>query len=200
METKKEPRKDPVRKGPEKKTSPVNNNLVLLLLVIGAVLFVAITVFNNGSEIAVLYSDLKKLVERTDPAVPADASVQVGLVKYSNLSDLRVSAYRVTGKVLRTIEDKAGVANSATVNFSTNLTPPDTVLAPLLLEKGIEFDNAAGPSPWGPYLSMLLLSGLLLLVIFIMIRRLGGAGSPWLLAAVAARCTRRRTSASHSTT
>ena len=36
MEPKKEPKRDPFRKGPDKKSSPVNNNLVLSLLVAGA--------------------------------------------------------------------------------------------------------------------------------------------------------------------
>ena len=77
METKKEPKRDPVRKGPDKKTSPVNNNLILSLLVVGAVLFVVVTVFNNGSEVNIAPSDLRELIERTDNQPPAEASIEV---------------------------------------------------------------------------------------------------------------------------
>ena len=77
METKKEPKRDPVRKGPDKKTSPVNNNLILILLVFGALLFVLVTVFNNGSEVYIAPSDLRELIERSDNPLPAEASIEV---------------------------------------------------------------------------------------------------------------------------
>src|SRR5271170_7613297 len=97
METKKEPKRDPVRKGPDKKPSPVNNNLILLLLGIGAVLFVVVTVFNNGSEVNIPTSDLIELIKRTDPQAPSEASVLVplrtGPVTYSDLSELRLHPY-----------------------------------------------------------------------------------------------------------
>ncbi len=173
METKKEPRKDPVRKGPEKKTSPVNNNLILVLLGIGAVLFVVVTVFTNGTEVNIDTSDLLELIDKTDSSAPGEASILVNGAKYSNLSDLRVAQYRITGKVFRETAEKSG-----NVTFGTNLLPNDTALVPLLEKKHLHFDVPSGPSPWGPYLSMLVLTGLCLLVIFIMIRRLGGAGSP----------------------
>jgi cell division protease FtsH len=178
METKKEPKRDPVRKGPDKKNSPVNNNLILVLLVLGAVVFVAVTVFNNGSEVYLAPSDLRELIERTGNQPPADATIKVierndVPVTYSNLSDLVVAQFRVTGKVTREVGDK-----TSNVTFSTNLLQSDTDLVPLLAKKHLHYDHPSGPSVWGPYLSMLLLTGLCLLVIFVMIRRLGGAGSP----------------------
>jgi cell division protease FtsH len=64
------------------------------------------------------------------------------------------------------------------VQFRTNLTPGDELLVNLLREHGWEFDKEPGPSTWSPYVSMLALMGLCLLVVFMMMRRLGGAGSP----------------------
>jgi cell division protease FtsH len=182
METKKEPKRDPVRKGPDKKTSPVNNNLLLILLVVGAVLFVVVTVFNNGSEVNIPTSALIELIKRTDVHTPTEASVKVpersGTVTYSGLSDLRLENYRITGKVMREVDDKAANMKPSNVSFATSLRPSDTKLSDLLVERQIPFDTAPGPSFWGPYLSMLLATGLCLLLIFVMIRRLGGAGSP----------------------
>jgi cell division protease FtsH len=177
MEPKKEPKKETFRKAPDKKTSPVNNNLILSLLIAGAAVFILVSVFNGGSEYVIPYSALEKLVDRTDPKLPDEASVEVGegtgKVTYSHLSELRVAQFRVTGKVIRTEGDKP-----TKVTFSTSLTPPDTVIGPLLLKKGIEFDNAPGPSVWAPYLGMLLMIGFCLIVFFVAIRRLGGTGSP----------------------
>ncbi len=181
MEPKKEPKRDPFRKGPDKKTSPVNNNLILSLLVTGALVIVVVTIFNSSAEYSISSSDLETLVEQTDPKAPGDASISVSdgdkegkTIKYSGVSELRFAPYRVTGNIIRDDGSK-----SEKVKFYTSLDDADkAVLKPLLTKKHIRFDNAPGPSPYGPYLNFLLLTGLCLLVIFLMLRRLGGAGSP----------------------
>ena len=101
MEPKKEPKRDPFRKGPDKKTSPVNNNLILSLLVVGALVIVVVTVFNSSAEYSISSSDLETLVELTDPKSPGDASISISdgdksdadkpgkTIKYSGVSNLR---------------------------------------------------------------------------------------------------------------
>ncbi len=150
MEPKKEPKKETFRKAPDKKTSPVNNNLILSLLIAGAAVFILVSVFNGGSEYTIPYSALEKLVDRTDPKAPDEASIDVGegtgKVTYSHLSELRVAQYRVTGKVIRTEGDKP-----TKVTFTTSLTP-DTAISDRCCLKRIEFDNAPGPSVWAAFI------------------------------------------------
>ncbi|HEY2250589.1 MAG TPA: AAA family ATPase, partial [Planctomycetaceae bacterium] len=178
METKKETKKDPGRKGPERKTAPVNNNLFLAVLVVAAVLGVAITMFNSGSDVNIFRSDLFELIDRSDRPSPEN-TIQIAdqnntPVKYHDLRDLRLAPNRVTGKVTRDIdEDK-----TETVTFGTATSQNDVGLEALLQKKHLRYEYAPGPSVWGQWVSMLILTGLCLLLIYVMLRRLGGAGSP----------------------
>ncbi len=168
---------DPVRKVTEKKSSPMNNNVIWTLLALGVLLLIVVTWINNVVEVVIPYSDLLNLVKQRTPDEPAKGHITVrenGLeVRYSGLKDPRLGGWKVTGKITRDVDGKSEV-----VPFRTNLIPGDERLADLLDKHGWNFDNEAGPSVWGSYIGMLVLMGLCLLVVFMMMRRLGGAGSP----------------------
>ncbi len=172
-----ENRKDPVRKPTEKKTSPMSNNVIWYLLVLGVLILIVLAWVNNGVEVVIPYSDLLALIKQKAPDEPARGALIVHEngteVRYSHLQDPRLGNWKVTGKVTREIDGKSEV-----VPFRTNLTPGDERLADQLVEHGWQFDNESGPSVWGSYVGMLVLTGLCLLVIVMMMRRLGGAGSP----------------------
>jgi cell division protease FtsH len=176
---------DPVRKAAEKKPSPMNNNVIWILMGLGVATLIALGWVNTPVEVVISYSDLLNLVEQRTKGEPPQGHIVVrenGVeVRYSKLHDPRVGIYKATGKITREIidkEDKDKDVKSEVVQFRTNLTPGDERLANLLREHGWEFDNESGPSAWGPYFSMLALMVLCLLVVFMMMRRLGGAGSP----------------------
>ncbi|HEX3726163.1 MAG TPA: ATP-dependent zinc metalloprotease FtsH, partial [Pirellulales bacterium] len=97
------------------------------------------------------------------------------VIRYSNPTDIKIGTYEVTGKITREIP---GEKSAEEVAFSSNLKPMDNRLARILEEKGIRFDNSEGPSAWKSYVPMLVVTGFVVAIVFYMMRRLGGAGSP----------------------
>ena len=175
--------RDPIRKSGDKKTSPMNNNVVWFLLVLGVLTLLTVTMMTGGPDEKVLYSDLLELIKIADDKDGKNyIQVQRGtgdkehVVRLSNPTDIKVGTYEVTGKITR--ETPGDEASRASVVFQSNLKPMDNRLAQLLEEKKRSFDNSEGPAAWRSYVPMLVLTGFCVLFIFYMMRRLGGAGSP----------------------
>ena len=105
--------------GPDKKPSPVNNNLILALLVIGAVLFVVVTVFNNGSEVSLSYSESEGPGRALRPPRPRQKlrSKSPSRMARSNTATSMICGYRPIEQLAksRTKGDK-----SAVFTFSTS--------------------------------------------------------------------------------
>ena len=169
---------EPVRKPADKKQSPMNNNVIWTLLALGVLMLVVMMWVNNPIEYVIPYSDLLNLVKQRRPDQPATKGYitlrENGQeVRYSDIRDPRLGSWKVNGKITREVDGKPEV-----VSFRTNLVPGDERLANAMVEHGWQFDNEPGPSLWVSYLSMLVMLGLGLLVVFMIMRRLGGAGSP----------------------
>lgn len=175
--------REPLRKSNDKKASPINNNVVWFLLVLGVLTLLAVSMMTGGPDEKLQYSDLLELVKVTgDQAgknyidVHRGSGDKVQTVRFSDPTDIKLGSYEVTGKVIREVVGEP--ASRAAISFQSNLKPMDDRLAQLLEEKHISFDNAEGPAAWRSYVPMLVLTGLCVAFIFYMMRRLGGAGSP----------------------
>ncbi|HTM56526.1 MAG TPA: ATP-dependent zinc metalloprotease FtsH [Pirellulales bacterium] len=175
--------REPLRKSNDKKASPINNNVVWFLLVLGVLTLLAVSMMTGGPDEKLQYSDLLELVKVTGGQggknyidVHRGSGEKVQTVRFSDPTDIKLGSYEVTGKVIREVVGEP--ASRAAISFQSNLKPMDDRLAQLLEEKHISFDNAEGPAAWRSYVPMLVLTGLCVAFIFYMMRRLGGAGSP----------------------
>ena len=123
------------------------------------------------------------------------------VARYADLQDVVIGAFEVSGTV-REVPAKSGqaakgpraeeeptAARSAQQSgqagglrrFRTAKLPSENSegqLSRLLAEHGVPFRYEEAPSPWRNWLPMLFLTGLFGLVFFMMMRRIGGAGSP----------------------
>ncbi len=173
--------KDPFRKSTEKKPSPINNNVVWSLLILGVLTLFLVSLMTGGADEKIRYSDLLALVKNENGEGYVEVNKGTGekasTIHYSNPTEIKIGSYEVTGKITR--EVVGDNPSSSVVAFQTNLRPMDDGLTRLLEEKDVsDWDNSDGPSAWKSYLPALVLTGLCVLFIFYMMRRLGGAGSP----------------------
>jgi cell division protease FtsH len=168
--------REPLRKLPEKKASPVNNNVLWLILALCLFAALLVGVLGTAGDEKIPYSDLLQLVKDPQHAVEIERGTGENRtkVRFSNPNSINIGTYEVSGKITReTPPDKV-----EEVPFQSNLKPMDNRLVRLLEEKGIPFDNSDGPSAWKSYIPMLLLTACVVGFVFYMMRRLGGAGSP----------------------
>ncbi len=104
-------------------------------------------------------------------------------VRLSNLRDVKVGDRIVRGLVDIEYPDEPHVKTNPQreVSFQTFKSNSDTVEAQLLAKlqsSTLDWSNDPEPSPWRAYLPMLVFTGVLILFFIVMMRRLGGAGSP----------------------
>ena len=171
--------RDNLRKGPDRKVSPLNNNIIWFLLSLCLVTALIVSLLTTGGEDKIQYSELLDLVKNTNGKdyieVTKGTVEKPRVYRYHDLKDIKVGTYEVTGKIKREI---VGEKPAEEVNFQASLRPMDDRLPLLLEEERIHFDNAEGPSAWKSYIPMLLVTGFIVFFVFYMMRRLGGAGSP----------------------
>jgi len=183
--------KDPARKTPDKKLPALNNNVVWYLLGLGVLTLLIVMVLTSGSEESIAISDLVRLVkqiqtEKKIEGVSVDVLEAHGntnrRIRYSDLADVKIGNWDVTGKVTKETFSANGKtqerAPEKNVAFRTWLKPGDNGLSKMLLDAGVHFAYTDAPSALRSYIPMLVLTALVILVFFFMMRRLGGAGSP----------------------
>jgi len=118
--------------------------------------------------------------------------------RYGDLRDVVIGSFQVSGTVREQPGDDAGGPRTEAENepqgkrpaaagvgsrrrFHTAKLPSENSESQLmrqLSEHGVPFRYEEPPSPWRNWLPMLLLTSLFGLVFFLMMRRIGGAGSP----------------------
>ena len=147
--------REPLRKPAERKPSPVNNNIVFILIILCVVTLVGVIFMSNRPDEKLSYSDLVQVIKLSDAPAGQNA-VEVTRekgdtqykVKFSRPTDIKIGSYEISGKITRDNPlEKPAVAE---VNFQTNTKPGNERIAQLLEEKHIEFDNSDGPSAWPP--------------------------------------------------
>jgi cell division protease FtsH len=104
-------------------------------------------------------------------------------LKLSNLRDIKIGDRIVRGLVdIERLGEPASKTNPRRgAPFQVFCSGADTVVAELIAKlqaSKLDWANDPEPSPWRAYMPMLLFTGVLILFFIIMMRRLGGAGSP----------------------
>jgi len=174
----------------EKHSPQIGGNLVLYLLAIGIATLLLVNLWSAETRVEISYMTLVELIEQGAPELNPNASISVSegpkgkrvTVRYSNLSDLQVGPKEITGRVTWEITQPPGKVTSprkeAFRTYRHGLENDNNYLFSLLKEKGFQGVRAKkAPSGWLASFWLLFLTAILLLVFFLMIRRLGGAGS-----------------------
>jgi cell division protease FtsH len=171
-------------------------NYLLYAMVLGLVVMFGLMYFTNISVDEITYDDLLKLIEATKYVdktenshlvdeytgtiyVPASKGVTY---EYSRLHGVVVGPRSITGEVHRK-EEKPDVETSAAKprRFRTNIGDDETTaqeLSMALKGRNIDWRHSAPASIWKAWAPMFLITGLFILLFVMMLRRLGGAGSP----------------------
>jgi len=199
MESKPKTDKPPAPKRPvEKKSPPIGNNIVWYLLGIGLTILLVVGWLHQDSAYEISYFDLEALIKTS--AKPGNNGMLVrestqpsaAPVRYKDPTGLEIGQFEITGKVLRespgepaeNADSKAEqptIAKGQQVTFRVNKNLNERTEADfvdLCRENNIPVKYVPAPGPWHSYVPMLVLTGLFILVFFLMMRRLGGAGSP----------------------
>ncbi len=192
----------------EKKPAPQGSNLVWYVLALMTVLLLLGAVWNGSSQKVLSWSKLEQLIVASNPKNPVEVQDYVTVkelntktpmsVRYSNPTKIVIGITEVTGHVMRSeallgtsVESNGSETTPETKIVDLQYGPPEEVpfrvardpgesrLATLLAENNIVgWDNAASPSPFLSSLPVLMMIGMLLLLTVMMLRRMGGAGSP----------------------
>ena len=182
-------------KSADRKSGFFGSGAVWLFVLMALAILVVVTLSSTGANVEIAYSDLTTLIKASGPNAdgsakktdgPGKIRVKVGPpksereVEYSGLRDIKIETFRVTGTVVRRFVDRQE-DDAQRTSFYTNKSDSDESerhLRSLLEVNGIPHDFAEGPSVWKGYLPMVVVTALFVVVIFLMMRRLGGAGSP----------------------
>lgn len=182
-------------KSSEKKSAPVGSNVVWYLLALGVGCLVVLTFFNAPSSAELPYLELVRLIElgakpENRPAGKPDyidiveqTSSGPKTYRYKDLANIKVTQSEITGTV--TFEDMTeGTHTPAVQNkpFRTGrlgFENDNGSLMQVLKEHGFTDVRADhGPSTFRTFLPLIVMTLLFVVFIIIMMRRLGGAGSP----------------------
>ena len=184
---------DKTKSPPEKKPASQGNNLVWYVLGFGVLLLLMSTFLSDSDRLTIDWYDLERLIKvsnpdnaQEDPPLPdsikvVDASRTPAVeFRFSKLDQIKVGAHEVTGTV-DTEKREQGTDKwdeKKPLPFRTYRLPTEEGLQTLLSENNLPHTVTAPPSTLLSYLPVLMLTGMLLLLMFVMLRRMGGAGSP----------------------
>ncbi len=185
-------KKDISRRTPDRRPG-FGGNLVWPLIAAGVAGLFAMSLIGSTPELEFSFSDLERLVAARQ-ATDDDRWVEIRPVggdprtvaRYGDIEDVVIGPVQVAGSVRElspaTTESRTGMAaKPATRRFhvdksASNSTEED--VKKLLREHGIPFRFEPAPSAWRNWLPMFLLTGVFVLAFYLMLRRIGGAGSP----------------------
>lgn len=168
--------------------------LVVTVLILVSIGFLAVYIVGQVSTDSIDYSDLVRLVRNSKHVAVGGELVEGssgdlqltrpgGVVVYSHLRDLEVGPHTITGKVRRQILNSQGkvVGPDKEVSFRTHKDNSEDAAGQIRMAldaSNIAFKYAPAPSIWQSHGLVLLTIGLFVLLFVVMLRRLGGAGSP----------------------
>jgi cell division protease FtsH len=181
----------PSKTPPERKASPLGGNLIWYLLALGIGTFFFVSLMRPDAPQELDYGNLVRLIEQGAPRVNPKAALEVRtgtkdkqtVIRYSQLENLRIGPSEVTGTVTRQVvappDQKTEPEPDAVFHTArSGLENDNMYLFKLLKEKQFDTVRAeAAPSGWRNILLTFLFMGLMLLLFFFLMRRLGGAGS-----------------------
>lgn len=157
-------------------------------LALGATIILLFTLSGQVTRVEIPYSELVALIEKgspeRNPQAYVDVKERVGnqtrTVRYSELSDLVVGSYQITGRVTRQVIAPRPEAPRKGVPFRTarlGFENDNNYLFSLLKEHG--FTNVRAEDPpgaWQYFLSFILPLVVLMVVFIFLLRRFGGPG------------------------
>lgn len=165
----------------------------VLLYVVAGVIGIAllVTLFVRNSATVITYQQLLELIEANRPGVEGTPGIEIterrndklARVYLSNLRDVRIGDRVIRGVIDRKFLEPPEMRDKsqAGVAFQCYRSAADSVEAELIAKlqaSTLNWSNDPEPSPWRAYMPMLIFTGVLILFFVIMMRRLGGAGSP----------------------
>ncbi|MCC7087131.1 MAG: ATP-dependent zinc metalloprotease FtsH [Pirellulales bacterium] len=179
---------------PEKKPTPVGNNFVWYLLALGIGIVLVLGWLRQDAPHELSYSDFEKIVEASRSSggfiVEEGTKEKPQAVRYYDPTEILISTHDITGKIHRDVLTKTAGGTpqnfeqrdeSNLASFHVNKTPGDAgdeTLKKMLTKYGFRYDIAEGPSQWRGLMQMVGLTAVMLIALFFILRRLGGAGSP----------------------
>ncbi|MFN7813427.1 MAG: ATP-dependent zinc metalloprotease FtsH [Planctomycetia bacterium] len=191
-------KRDVPRRSTERR--PGGSSLVWSLVAAGVAGLFAMNLLVATPDLELSLTDFERLVAAADLEEEDGRWIDVRpvgeparAVRYGDLADVKIGTYQITGSVRELPaadagpdaaagRSRAGADGQRTPRrFRTAKSPSgqaDVALEARLREHGVPFSHEGPPSPWRNWLPMLLLTGLFGLVFYLMMRRLGGAGSP----------------------
>jgi cell division protease FtsH len=184
----------------DKKPTPQGSNLLWYLLGLGVLLLLLVTVLNNESKITLQWSDFEALIKASNPEakdadkyiVWRDETVKPANAKEYLLSEpkeIRLGTTEVVGSVMQKEKPGgSGVGSLLEKAFAQPKRVPFRVASSqaaqaealkLLRNNNIkDYGNIEPPSQFLSYLPVLVLTGMFVMLMIVMLRRMGGAGSP----------------------
>ena len=190
------------KKSAEKKAPPQNNNMLWYLLGLGVLLLLLVTVWQSQNKLTIPWSDLEKLIVASNPDAPKDGERSITFedktvkpsiqYKLRDLTNVRVGATEVTGTVIAQQREEPPAnsksildpnlqwSNDAPKQFRVDASPYSIDrLLKLLADNNIEnYSHETQPSQLIAYIPVLVLTGMFVMLMIVMLRRMGGAGSP----------------------
>ena len=184
-----EPRNEIGRKATEKKSAPVTNQVLLYLMAFAVFAVFIWLIFRGQGPITLSHGELVDLIRSPDGWVDLTRGTPTRpeTHRFSKLSELEIGSHQITGKVqvqkLVLGENgklQPGEEPAKQYSFEAKSQPEwSNELAKLLKdEKFSNYDAADGPGFVQNWLPLLTITAILGLLVFFMVRRLGGAGSP----------------------
>lgn len=178
------------RKSTDGKSGGQNVVFYLIALAVGATIL--FTWFVKGSGHVISYQHLLQLVEANQTEADGDGAIEVEeslrdgeqrQVRYSNLRDIVVGDRSVRGKVdieylSAPFPKENPQRGEKFVAYKSGSETIEAALIDRLQSSSLNWSSEPEPSPWRAYAPMLIFTGVLILFFIIMMRRLGGAGSP----------------------
>lgn len=188
---------------PDNKGNASGYNYLLYAMIFGLVVMFGLMYWTNVIQVDELaYEDLLQLIQATQYQYEEneEGSLVSRLVvdeqhpgkivvhkkndfEYSELRNVVVGAYTVTGTVKRhDVKSKSvDVSESKPIRFRTHIGDVEATsqeLTTALMGRNIDWKRSPPTSIWKAWAPMFLISGLFILLFLLMLRRLGGAGSP----------------------
>ncbi|MEM8678662.1 MAG: ATP-dependent zinc metalloprotease FtsH [Planctomycetota bacterium] len=177
-----------------KNGNSVGVNFLIFALLFGGLIAAGLVYLNRVTTDELTYDELIRLAEETaytgefqegQPVLDPDSSGKLTVrrgdkqVTYSKLNSVRIAPALVRGTLV--VSEAGSSSDPRIVRFRVNKSVKDdaeTKLTELLSKHNIPWAYVPAPSIWSSYAPMFVISALFILVFFLMLRRLGGAGSP----------------------
>lgn len=179
----------------DKKGQP-NSNFIWYLLGGGVLVLLLFSVWGTGTEQTIEWSELLQIIEASNPE-NSDAAQYIEITtgkdekektfRISDLTNVVVHPTTVTAKVTRQFYSKPKDKNETptlkdkeeNIKLRVARNPNEDKLDQFLKDNNIpKYRYSESPSAWMNYLPLLILTGLFVFLFIMMMRRMGGAGSP----------------------